>query len=63
MIGTGSLREDRFNLNPSEVHNYLKDFLGSTYHFDTAAQAQGFVRILASVNDRNKSWVRIKFQC
>ena len=61
-IGTGSLREDRFNLNPSEVHNHLKGFLGDTYHFDTAAQAQGFVRILASVNDRNKSWVRIKFQ-
>ena len=61
-IGTGSLREDRFNLNPSEVHNHLKEFLGDTYHFDTAAQTQGFVRILASVNDRNKSWVRIKFQ-
>jgi len=61
-IGTGSLREDRFNLNPSEVHNHLKVFLGDTHHFDTAAQAQGFVRILASVNDRNKSWVRIKFQ-
>ena len=61
-IGTGSLRQDRFNLNPSEVHNHLREFLGDTYHFDTVAQAQGFVRILASVNDRNKSWVCIKFQ-
>jgi len=60
-IGTGSLHEDRFNLNPSEVHNHLKEFGGSD-HFRNATQAQGFVRILASVNDRNKAWVRIKFQ-
>ncbi len=56
-IGAGSVREERHNLNPSEVHNHLKEFLRDNYRFDSAAQAQGFVRVLASVNDRNKSWV------
>lgn len=60
-ISTGSLHEDRYNLNPSEVHNYLKEFLRDTYSFDTATQAQKFVRVLASVNDRNKSWVCTNF--
>ncbi|RPD60417.1 hypothetical protein L226DRAFT_469457 [Lentinus tigrinus ALCF2SS1-7] len=55
-ISAGSVREDRHNLNPSDVHNHLKDFLRDNYRFDSAAQIQGFVRILASVNDRNKSW-------
>ncbi|KXN82335.1 NFX1-type zinc finger-containing protein 1 [Leucoagaricus sp. SymC.cos] len=55
-IGAGSLLEDRHNLNPSEVHNHLKDFLRDNYRFCTAAQVTGFVRLLASVNDRNKAW-------
>ncbi|KXN82337.1 NFX1-type zinc finger-containing protein 1 [Leucoagaricus sp. SymC.cos] len=55
-IGAGSVREDRHNLNPSEVHNHLKDFLRDNYPLDTAAQVTGFVRVLASVNDRNKAW-------
>ncbi|KAI0667327.1 hypothetical protein C8Q78DRAFT_404096 [Trametes maxima] len=54
--GVGSVREDRNNLNPSEVHNHLKDFIHDKYRFDSAAKIQGFVRILASVNDGNKSW-------
>ncbi|KXN89054.1 NFX1-type zinc finger-containing protein 1 [Leucoagaricus sp. SymC.cos] len=57
-VGAGSVREDRHNLNPSEVHNHLKEFLRDNYLFVTAAQIQGFVRVLASVNDRNKTWVR-----
>lgn len=57
-IGAGSVHEDRHNMNPSEVHNHLKEFLRDGYHFDTAAQVMGFVRVLASVNDRNKTWVR-----
>ncbi|TBU41804.1 hypothetical protein BD309DRAFT_964525 [Dichomitus squalens] len=53
----GSVREDRWhNLNPSEVHNHLKEFVRPGYQFDSAAQVQGFVRLLASVNDRNKAW-------
>ncbi|KAI0353983.1 hypothetical protein OH77DRAFT_1426841 [Trametes cingulata] len=54
--GIGSVREDRHNLNPSEVHNHLKDFVRDKYHFVSASQIQGFVRILASVNDSNRSW-------
>ncbi|KXN80629.1 Helicase required for RNAi-mediated heterochromatin assembly 1 [Leucoagaricus sp. SymC.cos] len=57
-VGAGSVREDRHNLNPSEVHNHLKEFLRDNYRFVTAAEIQGFVRVLASVNDRNKTWVR-----
>ncbi|OSD04967.1 hypothetical protein PYCCODRAFT_1475560 [Trametes coccinea BRFM310] len=55
-ISVGSVREDRFNLNPSEVHNHLRDFTRDRYRFDKAAQIQGFVRILGSVNDGNKNW-------
>ncbi|KAJ3560209.1 hypothetical protein NP233_g10990 [Leucocoprinus birnbaumii] len=55
-IGVGSIYDERHNLNPSEVHNHLKEFLRDHYHFDTAARVQGFVRVLASVNERNKSW-------
>ncbi|RDX40863.1 hypothetical protein OH76DRAFT_1412593 [Lentinus brumalis] len=55
-VSAGSVREERHNLNPSDVHNYLKEFLWDNYRFNSAAQVQGFVRILASVNDRNKSW-------
>ncbi|PIL26781.1 hypothetical protein GSI_11117 [Ganoderma sinense ZZ0214-1] len=54
--GAGSVREDRHGMNPSEVHNHLKEFLRDNYRFESAAQVQGFVRVLASVNDRNKSW-------
>ncbi|KAF5352576.1 hypothetical protein D9756_006113 [Leucocoprinus leucothites] len=53
----GSVREDRHNLNPSEVHNHLKAFLHDNYRFNVAPHVQGFVRVLASVNDRNKTWV------
>ncbi|KAL7277033.1 hypothetical protein ACG7TL_008877 [Trametes sanguinea] len=55
-ISVGSVREDRFNLNPSEVHNHLRDFTRDRDRFDKAAQIQGFVRILGSVNDGNKNW-------
>ncbi|KAI0375984.1 hypothetical protein BV20DRAFT_31266 [Pilatotrama ljubarskyi] len=55
-ISIGSAREDRHNLNPSEVHNHLKDFVHDKYRFDSASRIQGFVRILASVNDGNKTW-------
>ena len=62
-VSAGSVREERHNLNPSDVHNHLKEFLRDNYHFDSAAQVQGFVRIIASVNDRNKSWVRVECDC
>ncbi|KAI1789279.1 hypothetical protein LXA43DRAFT_590107 [Ganoderma leucocontextum] len=54
--GAGSVLDDRHNLTPSEVHNHLKDFLRDDYRFESAAQVQGFVRVLASVSDSNKAW-------
>ena len=58
-IGAGSVRDQRHSFNPGEVHNHLKDFTKDNYRFDSPAQVQGFVRVLASVNDRNKSWVSL----
>ncbi|GBE80241.1 hypothetical protein SCP_0214510 [Sparassis crispa] len=58
----GSVREQRHMLNPSEAHNHVRPFLSVNYHFESAAKVQGFVRILASVNDRNKSWDSAKAQ-
>ncbi|OBZ65531.1 hypothetical protein A0H81_14503 [Grifola frondosa] len=55
-INIGSVREERHTLNPSEVHNHLKEFLRDNYTFESASKVQGFVRILGSVNDRNKAW-------
>ncbi|KAH9848820.1 hypothetical protein C2E23DRAFT_738850 [Lenzites betulinus] len=58
-LTAGSTREDRNNLNPSETHNHLKEFTHEKYRFDGAGQIQGFVRILASVNDSNKTWPHV----
>ena len=55
--GAGSAQEQEYVLDPSEVHNYFKDFLGNNYHFASAVNVQSFVRIIASVNDRNPAWV------
>ncbi|CCM04279.1 uncharacterized protein FIBRA_06450 [Fibroporia radiculosa] len=55
-VSNGSVREERNTLTPSEAHNHIKAFLGDNYAFDGASRVQGFVRILASINDRNKSW-------
>lgn len=52
----GSGQQER--LSPAEAHNHLKQFLRDTYQFEGAATVRGFVRIFASVNDVNKSWVR-----
>ncbi|KAJ3552671.1 hypothetical protein NP233_g12825 [Leucocoprinus birnbaumii] len=53
-IGVGSIYEERHNLNPSEVHNHLKDFLHDHYHFDTAARsaarAQEFLETVVKGN-------------
>lgn len=58
-LNNGTVREERFSLNPSEAHNHLRPFLRDNYHFETPAKIQGFVRILASVNDTNKTWVSV----
>ena len=62
-LNNGTIREERFSLNPSEAHNHLRPFLKDNYHFESPAKIQGFVRILASVNDSNKAWVRSASIC
>ncbi|KAL1948599.1 hypothetical protein VTO73DRAFT_10405 [Trametes versicolor] len=54
--GIGSAPEGRHTLNPSEVHNHLRDFIRDKHHLENPGQIMGFVRILASVNDSNKTW-------
>ncbi|KIJ51765.1 hypothetical protein M422DRAFT_203039 [Sphaerobolus stellatus SS14] len=53
---TGIMFNNSHRMTPSEAHNHVKPFLHDNYHFENAAKIQGFVRIIASVNDRNKSW-------
>ncbi|KZT65176.1 hypothetical protein DAEQUDRAFT_539533 [Daedalea quercina L-15889] len=54
--GSSSIRDERHSLTPSDAHNHLKDFLADNFQFENASKIQGFVHILASVNDRNKTW-------
>ncbi|EED78468.1 predicted protein [Postia placenta Mad-698-R] len=56
------LRPGEETLTPSGAHNYIKSFLGDNHHFENASKVQGFVRIVASVNDRNKSWGNAVFR-
>ena len=56
-VNAGAGRVERHTLTPVEAHNHLRPFLRDNYHFENAGRVQGFVRILASVNDRNKAWV------
>ncbi|KAI0816803.1 hypothetical protein BC628DRAFT_1334253 [Trametes gibbosa] len=55
-LTAGSTQEDRHSLNPSDVHNHLKEFTHDKYRFDGASQIHGFVRLLGSINDNNKAW-------
>ncbi|KAH9887903.1 hypothetical protein C8Q73DRAFT_808008 [Cubamyces lactineus] len=52
----GSTRDDHHNLNPSDVHNHLREFVHARYIFNNAAQVQGFIRVLASVKEGNRAW-------
>ncbi|KAI0765957.1 hypothetical protein BD413DRAFT_606098 [Trametes elegans] len=60
-VGSGYDVQGQHSLNPSEVHNYLKGFTADNYRLEHASRAQGFVRILASVHDGNKSWDLLEF--
>lgn len=55
--GNNSTRNEGHALTPSDAHNHLKAFLADNFRFENAAKVQGFVRILASINERNKAWV------
>lgn len=56
-MSSGASSVDHHTLTPVEAHNHMKQFTRNNYHFDKAQHVQGFVRILASINDRNKAWV------
>ncbi|GJJ08048.1 hypothetical protein Clacol_002255 [Clathrus columnatus] len=53
---TGIRTGQTFPMSPSEAHNHIKPFLKDTYHFENVKRVQGFVKIIASINDRNKAW-------
>ncbi|KAI0956522.1 hypothetical protein AcW1_005178 [Taiwanofungus camphoratus] len=55
-VHNGSVREEGHTLTPSEAHNHIQKFVHDRYVFSAASHVQGFVRILASVHDRNKAW-------
>jgi hypothetical protein len=44
-------------LKPADAHNMIKAFARDGYTFTAPTQMQEFVRILASINKRNKAWV------
>ena len=47
----------RLALDPSTAHNNILLFLKDNYRFENASKMQGFINVVASVNDRNKLWV------
>jgi hypothetical protein len=57
-LNNNSVRNTKYNLKPSEAHNHLKSFIGDMYTFRNSSAVEGFVKIFASINERNKSWVR-----
>jgi len=57
-INNGSIIDSQHNLRPSEVHNHLKPYLLDNFVFRNAIHVEGFSRIFACVNARNRAWVR-----
>ncbi|KAH9048669.1 hypothetical protein EDB83DRAFT_2317412 [Lactarius deliciosus] len=59
-INNGSEVDTQHTLRPNEAHNLLKLYLADNYTFRTwfrgANNVEGFSRIFASVNSRNKAW-------
>jgi hypothetical protein len=56
-LNNGSVIDSQHTLRPSEAHNHLKRFLVDNFIFRDAIDVEGFSRIFASVNSRNRSWV------
>jgi hypothetical protein len=56
-LNNGSAIDSQHTLRPSEAHNHLKPFLVDNFIFRDAINVEGFSRIFASVNSRNRSWV------
>jgi hypothetical protein len=55
----GSKVDSQHTLRPNEAHNHLKRYLVDNLVFRDANNVEGFSRIFASVNSRNKAWVRV----
>ncbi|KAH9052824.1 hypothetical protein EDB87DRAFT_1676964 [Lactarius vividus] len=55
-MNNGSVMDSQHTLRPNEAHNYLKPYLADYFVFQSASNVEGFSRILASVNSRNKAW-------
>lgn len=53
----GVARNENHSLKPGDAHNLVKAYLRDDYAFATPSHIQSFVRILASINSRNKAWV------
>lgn len=58
-MNNGSDVDSRHTLRPNEAHNHLKLYLANNFIFRDANNVEGFSRIFASVNSRNKAWVRV----
>ncbi|KAH9007625.1 hypothetical protein EDB83DRAFT_2236280 [Lactarius deliciosus] len=57
-MNNNSVMDSRHTLRPNEAHNHLKPYLANNFVFRDANNVEGFSRIFASVNSRNKAWVR-----
>ncbi|KAI0316337.1 hypothetical protein OF83DRAFT_1127452 [Amylostereum chailletii] len=55
-VSNGSIFDAQNTLQPMEAHNHIKAFLHDKYKFASASRVEGFARIFASINDRNKAW-------
>ena len=58
-MNNGSVVDSQHTLRPNEAHNHLKPYLADNFVFRDANNVEGFSRIFASVNSRNKAWVRV----
>ena len=58
-MNNGSVVDLQHTLRPNEAHNHLKLYLANNFVFRDAFNVEGFSRIFASVNSRNKAWVRV----
>ncbi|KAI9445912.1 hypothetical protein H4582DRAFT_1804013 [Lactarius indigo] len=56
-MNNGSVMDSQHTLRPNEAHNHLKPYLVNNFVFQDASNVEGFSRIFASVNSRNKAWV------
>ena len=57
-VNNGSVLDTQHTLSPSQAHNHLRPYVFDNFVFRDAFHVEGFSRILASVNSRNRAWVR-----